>query len=86
MLMLGDGSLSDGEDGEEDDMIIGLSKLLFVVFMVGINVFMLNLMINLMDDFMYVKLDGDHVDSGTKWLGSVSLQPLQVPPNDSSLE
>lgn len=57
MLMLGDGSLSDGEDSEEDDMIIGLSKLLFVVFMVGINVFMLNLMINLMDDFMCVKLE-----------------------------
>lgn len=55
MLLLGDGTLNEGEDGPDDDLIIGLSKLLFVVFMVGINVFMLNLMINLMDDFMCVQ-------------------------------
>lgn len=55
MLMLGDGHLSeDDPNDEDDDLVIGLSKVLFVFFMVGINVFMLNLMINLMDDFMYV--------------------------------
>ena len=52
MLVLGDGNVSMGL-AEEEPVITGLARLLFVIFMVGINVFMLNLMINLMDDFMY---------------------------------
>lgn len=51
MLVLGDGSVSSGVD-DDAHIVTLLARLLFVLFMVGINVFMLNLMINLMDDFM----------------------------------
>eukprot|EP00043_Microstomoeca_roanoka_P008232 m.79420 g.79420 ORF g.79420 m.79420 type:complete len:1567 (-) comp14156_c1_seq5:209-4909(-) len=50
LLLLGDGTVEDGLSPE--DSFTGVVKLLFAVFMVVVNIFMLNLMINLMDDFM----------------------------------
>lgn len=57
MLVLGDGNVTTAFK-EDEPLVTGLARLLFVVFMVGINVFMLNLMINLMDDFMCVAAGG----------------------------
>eukprot|EP00050_Salpingoeca_kvevrii_P003178 m.216393 g.216393 ORF g.216393 m.216393 type:complete len:98 (+) comp10784_c0_seq3:3956-4249(+) len=41
---------------------MSLARVLFVGFMLGVNVFMLNLMINLMDDFMQ-KINGEEGDA-----------------------
>eukprot|EP00055_Hartaetosiga_balthica_P013124 m.65999 g.65999 ORF g.65999 m.65999 type:complete len:1782 (+) comp8174_c0_seq1:61-5406(+) len=51
LLVLGDGSIEDGIDGE-GTLFTNFVKILFVFLMVGVNIFMLNLLINLMDDFM----------------------------------
>eukprot|EP00049_Salpingoeca_infusionum_P007130 m.116055 g.116055 ORF g.116055 m.116055 type:complete len:594 (-) comp13589_c0_seq2:1508-3289(-) len=51
MLVLGDGSLGDFPESTHSNFAL-LVRVIFVVMMIAINIFMLNLMINLMDDFM----------------------------------
>eukprot|EP00730_Choanoeca_flexa_P003264 TRINITY_DN11346_c0_g1_i2.p1 TRINITY_DN11346_c0_g1~~TRINITY_DN11346_c0_g1_i2.p1 ORF type:complete len:820 (+),score=150.12 TRINITY_DN11346_c0_g1_i2:141-2462(+) len=61
MLLLGDGAAPDGLP-ESRPALHAMVTLLFTLFMVSVNIFMLNLMINLLDDFMQ-RINDDEGDA-----------------------